>query len=134
MENARVIMDTDVLVDFLRNKPQATTLIRRLEEGNCLLSTTAINVFELHYGAHKSTNPEKNLYAIAQLANRLVILPLTPKSAQRAGYIYADLEKQGHTIGLRDTLIGAIALTKNFSVTTNNVDHFQKIEGLQLVR
>lgn len=133
MENARVIIDTDILVDFLRNKQQAASLIESLEENNCLLATTAINAFELYYGAHKSTDPEKNLHSTTQLLNRLVLLPLTPKSAQRAGHIYAALERQGQPIGLRDTLIGAIALTRNFSITTKNIDHFRKIDDLKLI-
>ena len=133
MENTRVIIDTDILVDFLRNKPKAIVIVRRLEDNNCFLSTTAINIFELYYGAHKSTDIEKNIYTIIQLVNRLALLPLTQKSAQRAGHIYASLEKQGQPIGLRDTIIGAIALTRGFSVATNNVDHFQRIDGLQLI-
>ncbi|HSQ49134.1 MAG TPA: type II toxin-antitoxin system VapC family toxin [Candidatus Deferrimicrobiaceae bacterium] len=133
MENPRVIIDTDILVDFLRNKHQATLFIRHLEEKNCLLSTTTINAFELYYGAHKSPNPEKTLYPTTQLLNRLFLMPLTPKSAQKAGHIYAVLEKQGQPIGLRDTLIGAIALTRNCSVATRNTEHFQKITDLKLI-
>jgi tRNA(fMet)-specific endonuclease VapC len=133
MENPRVIIDTEILVDFLRNKKEASSLVNHLEENNCLLATTAINSFELYYGAHKSTDPEKTLHATTQLLNRLLILPLTPKSAQKAGHIYAVLEKQGCTIGLRDTLIGAIALARNFSVATNNKAHFEKIEDLRLI-
>lgn len=127
-----MIIDTDILVDFLRNKPQAAELIRRLEKNNCLLATTAINAFELCYGAHKSENQEKTLPPTTQLLGRLIVLPLTTKSAQRAGHIYADLERQGHPIGLRDTIIGAIALTRSFRIATKNLDHFRRIEGLQL--
>ena len=133
MENPRVIIDTDILVDFLRNKKEATSLVNRLEENNYLLATTAINAFELCYGAHKSAAPEKTLHPTTQLLNRLLLLPLTSKSAQKAGHIYANLEKQGRPIGLRDTLIGAIALTRNFSVATKNKVHFEKIDELKLI-
>ena len=83
MENPRVIMDTDILVDFLRNKKEATSLVNRLEENNCLLATTAINAFELYYGAHKSTDPEKTLHPTTQLLNRLSFAfnpKISPKS------------------------------------------------------
>jgi predicted nucleic acid-binding protein len=36
-------------------------------------------------------------------------------------------------MGLRDTLIGAIALTREFSVATNNKDHFKKIDDLKII-
>ena len=123
METTKTIIDTDVLIDLLRNKKEAVAFVSRLQDKNLLLSTTVINQFELHYGAHKSGNPEKNLQATKKLLNKLQILPLTPKSAQKAGHIFAELETKGQTIGLRDTLIGAIALTREFSVphTTQNI-------------
>jgi tRNA(fMet)-specific endonuclease VapC len=133
MEDARVVIDTDILVDFLRGNPQTSSLISRLEERKFLLATTAVNEFELYYGAHKSKEPEKAVLLTRQLVDRLVVLPLTSKSARKAGHIYAALEKQGHIIGLRDTLIGAIAQTRDFSVATRNLSHFEKIDGLQLI-
>ncbi len=133
MENPRVVIDTDVLVDFLRGNREATLLVNRLEEQKYLLATTTINEFELYYGAHKSTEPDVAIPQIRQLLRRLVVLPLSSKSAQKAGHIYAELEKQGQPIGLRDTLIGAIAQTRHFSVATRNVSHFRKIGGLQVI-
>ncbi|MCL5877712.1 MAG: type II toxin-antitoxin system VapC family toxin [Candidatus Bathyarchaeota archaeon] len=133
MENPRVVIDTDVLVDFLRGNREATSLVNRLEERRFLLATTAINEFELYYGAHKSKEPEKAITLTGQLISKLVVLPLTSKSAIKAGHIYAKLERQGTPIGLRDTLIGAIAQTRDFGVATKNLSHFQKIDGLRLV-
>ena len=133
LENARVIIDTDILVDFLRGNQEAISLVNRLEKDRFLLATTAINAFELFYGAHKSKEPERGIKSTRQLLVKLVLLPLTAKSAQRAGHIYADLEKQGQVIGLRDTLIGAIAQTRGFSLATKNLSHFQKISELELI-
>ena len=133
METAKTIIDTDILIDLLRNKKEAVVLVAGLEEKKFLLTTTVVNVFELHYGAHKSRQPEKNLQATKKLLDRLVILPLTPRSAQKAGHIYAELETMGQSIGLRDTLIGAIALTREYSVTTCNTEHFKKITDLKIV-
>jgi tRNA(fMet)-specific endonuclease VapC len=82
------------------------------------------------------TNPDshkKNLQATKKLLSRLLVLPLTPRSAQKAGHIYAQLETKGQSIGLRDTLIGAIALTREFSVATRNKEHFKKIEDLKII-
>jgi predicted nucleic acid-binding protein len=134
MEDARVVIDTDILVDFLRGNREATSLVSRLEERKFLLATTAVNEFELYYGAHKSKEPEKAVMLTRQLVDRLVVLPLTSKSARKAGHIYAALEKQGQPIGLRDTLIGAIAQTRDCSLATKNLSHFQKIDGLQLIQ
>ena len=64
METLKTVIDTDVLIDLLRNKKPALTFLNELEDKNAYLSTTAINIFELHHGAHKSSNPEQNTKAI----------------------------------------------------------------------
>jgi tRNA(fMet)-specific endonuclease VapC len=133
METKKTIIDTDILIDLLRNKKEAVTFVAELQDKDFLLATTVINQFELHYGAHKSRNPEKNLQTTKKLLNKLVILPLTPRSAQKAGHVFAELETKGQPIGLRDTLIGAIALTRESSVATNNTEHFKKIADLKII-
>jgi len=133
MEPNRTIIDTDILIDFLRNKKEAVAFITQLEEKKTLLATTAINVFELYYGAHKSRLSAQTLQATKTLLERLILLPLTARSAKMAGHIYAELELEGHPIGLRDTFIAAIALTRKCSVTTRNTEHFEKVKGLAVM-
>jgi len=133
METLKTVIDTDILVDLLRNQKQATAFITKLEEKNNILATTAVNIFELHHGAHKSQESERNLQAIHVLISRLSILPFTSKAAQKAGHIYAQLERQGQPIGLRDTLIAAIALTRECSVATRNQAHFSRISDLEII-
>ena len=133
MEPHRTIIDTDILIDLLRNKKETVAFITQLEEKKTILSTTAVNAFELYYGAHKSKQSAQTLQATKKLIDRLVLFPLTPRSAQRAGLIYAELELEGQPIGLRDTFIAAIALTRKCSVATRNTGHFKKIEGLTVI-
>lgn len=133
METNRTIIDTDILIDFLRNRSEIVAFIAQIEEKGTLLATTAINAFELYYGAHKSKQADQTLKATKNLLDRLVILPLTPTSAQRAGHIYAQLELEGQPIGLRDTFIAAIALTRKFRIATRNAEHFKKVKGLTVL-
>jgi len=132
METIKTIIDTDILIDLLRNQQQTAAFIAELEKNNYILATTAINIFELHHGAHKSQESEKNLQAINTLVSRLSILALTSKAAEKAGHIYSQLEQQGQPIGLRDTFIAAIAITREYSVTTRNQAHFNRISGLKI--
>ncbi len=133
METLKTVIDTDLLIDLLRNQKRATAFVAKLEEKNYVLATTTINIFELHHGAHKSQESEKNLQAIHILTSRLIILPFTSKAAQKAGHIYAQLERQGQPIGLRDTLVSAIALTLEYSVATRNKAHFSRISELEVI-
>jgi tRNA(fMet)-specific endonuclease VapC len=133
LENSRTIIDTDILIDLLRNKKEAVDFVTALEKKKFVMSTTSINAFELFYGAHKSNDPEKGIEITKKLLRRMSVLPLTPKAAQTAGRIYAELETTGQPIGLRDTLIVAIALTRDLSVATRNIGHFRKITNLKII-
>jgi len=57
METTKTIIDTDILIDLLRNKKEAVAFVSGLEQKKIELATTVINAFELHYGAHKSRQP-----------------------------------------------------------------------------
>jgi tRNA(fMet)-specific endonuclease VapC len=133
METLKTIIDTDLLIDLLRNKQQARDFIVKLEEKNYSLATTALNIFELHHGAHKSKESEKNLQAINRLETRLSVLPFTSKAAQKASHIYTQLENQGQPIRLRDTLIASIAIIQESSIATRNQAHFNRIFGLKII-
>lgn len=133
MEATRTVIDTDILIDLLRNVKKVVGFLAEIEEKGNLLSTTAINAFELYHGAHKSREREHNLLATRKLLNRLILLPLELRSAETAGRIYAELETKGQPIGLRDALIGAITLTKGHTIITRNVEHFQKITDLKVI-
>lgn len=133
MDPTGTVIDTDILIDLLRNAKETVTFISKIEENETPLSTTVINAFELYYGAHKSKQRKQNLRATRKLLNRLILLPVEPTSAETAGHIYAELEAKGQPIGLRDSLIGAITLSKGFRIATKNVKHLQKITGLTVI-
>ena len=60
------------------------------------------------------------------------VLPLTMRAATLAAEIYADLRRKRETIGHTDSLIAGIALANDLQLVTNNMKHFQRIEGLKL--
>lgn len=49
----RVILDTDILIDFLRGRESAIKFIKSFVESGIDVGTTAINIFELSWGAYK---------------------------------------------------------------------------------
>ena len=127
-----LIVDTDILIDLLRKKDYAVSLIKKLEDG-VELATSAINAFELYRGAYKSRNQEKNLASVKGLLNSLRILNTDEDSMEIAGKITASLERDGNMMDIRDLLIASIALVNGFGVLTNNVGHFNKIKHLRVV-
>ncbi len=125
-------LDTDILIDLLRGESKTVEEIKQLED-KFELVTTAINLFELYYGAYK-TRRERNIEAVKEVARRVEVLNLTEKSAEISGKILAELEKRGEAIDFRDVMIAGIVIENNITLYTRNVKHFERIEGINLYR
>ncbi len=134
MENveSRIIVDSNVLINFLRGRKDDIELIRKLASEK-ILGTTDINAFELYYGAYKSNRQDESLALAKGLLNSLFLVSTNEDSMEIAAKVMADMEKKGKTIDMRDMFIGAICLTNSLSLLTHNKKHFENIEGLVLV-
>ena len=132
MEN--LILDTDVVIDFLRGKRETVEKLKRLRETYQFIVTT-ITVFKLYFGAYKSHKRERRLLEVKTFLNTLLILELDEVSAEIAGKIAAELSKGGEPIDVRDLLIGSIAISHTIPLLTNNVKHFERLKkfGLNLL-
>ncbi len=127
-----IVVDTDVLIDLLREKEYAVKKIKELEK-NETLSTTDINAFELYFGAYNSKKKDKNLSSTRGLLKNLTLFHTTEDAMETAGRIYSHMKSKGKSIEIRDVLIAAITLQKGDSLLTRNKEHFERIEGLVLL-
>jgi len=133
MEITRVVIDTDILIDLLRGVGETVDFLGEMENKGYLLATTIVNAFELYHGAYRSKRREENFGSTKKLLERLIVLGMSLRAAEAAGRIYAELEAEGQPIGLKDALMGAIALTRGYALATRNVEHLQKITGLNII-
>lgn len=126
-----ICLDTDILIDLLRNNSETISWIKE-NKNNFKLVTTIISVFELFAGAYKAVNLKRKLKDIRELIEKLEILNISLEIAEEAGRQKAILEEKGINLDIRDLFIGSIALSNNFPLKTNNKKHFSRIEGLKL--
>ncbi|MHA1682328.1 MAG: type II toxin-antitoxin system VapC family toxin [Promethearchaeota archaeon] len=126
-------LDTNILVSFLRNDKTTVEIIEKLENKD-EIALTAVTLFELYYGACKSSKRTTNLLAVNDLKKRVEILTFDAESSKLAGKILDTLEKKGKVIDLRDVFIGAITISNKIPFTTNNIKHFNRLVdfGLKL--
>jgi tRNA(fMet)-specific endonuclease VapC len=127
-----VLLDTDILIKFLRNDPSAKNKISELLERHLILSTTSINAAELYYGAYLSKNKEENLNAVKQLNSKLDIIPFKQVHGEIYGEIRADLQKKGELINELDVFIASITIERDITLITRNLKHYKKIDKLQI--
>ncbi|MCJ7450729.1 MAG: type II toxin-antitoxin system VapC family toxin [Candidatus Nanohaloarchaeota archaeon QJJ-9] len=126
-----MIVDTDILVDFLRGKSEANELISSYRTEP--VKTTDMNVFELYFGAYKSERTENNLSKLKGLLNRMEVYSSDEDSMEKAARLAAEQEKEGKKVGVKDILIGGIAAVENEPVLTRNKKHFKELDGVELL-
>lgn len=121
------VFDTNFLVDLLNDKPGMSYMADSFEYPK----TTAINAFELYYGAWNSSNPKENIVEVNSLLKSLSILEVDIVAAQKAAEIDVRLKSSGSTLELEDILIAGICIANNEELVTKNLNHFKRMPGLR---
>ena len=115
------LLDTNVLVDFLRGKSQYA--LRMLRASNA-------SVFRIP--SEKSADPGPNRLKVELLLLPFEVLPFDDECALHYARIRAHLEGKGMSIGANDYIIAACAMAHGATLVTNNVGEFQRIPGLSV--
>ena len=123
------LLDTDTCIQALKTLNPG--LIMKLEMHEGQLSTSAIVLHELYYGAAGYAHPKQRHFLIDQLASRLSILPFDRATAAHAGELRHTLRKSGQPIGPYDVLIAATAMALKLVLVTGNVREFSRIKNLR---
>lgn len=112
------LLDTTVLIDFLRGKPAVQRVLSLRSRGDhpC---TTAVNVEEVARGLRSSED-----HAAAQLISGLLILPLGLAEGWRAGEWRREHAARGVTLSQADCLIAAAAEAASAVLATGNPKDF----------
>jgi len=127
------LLDTNILSELIKRKPNANILTRLGLEPSRTLFTSCICIMELRFGSALRKDFERFWRKITnEIISRVNILPIGEKETLIAGDLLADLRKTGQIIGLEDVLIAASAITHQYTVVTANTRHFSRITGLQI--
>ncbi len=124
------VLDSDFLIAILRGREEDKEITEKLETETIVI--TSINVFEIYFGIFKSKQVEENTKLVSSLVSVYDVIPFNTDAAKIAGRLYADLQKQGEDIGIRDVMIAAICLINNAVLITRNVQHYSRIKGLKV--
>jgi predicted nucleic acid-binding protein len=124
MDN-KILIDTDVLIDFLRGDKRTVELIKEISMQKLL--TTDINAFELYHGAYKSRNRSANISDVENLLGSLEVLGTARESMKKAAELIAHLENKGGSVDIADLFIASICLVNSASLLTRNKKHFERM-------
>jgi tRNA(fMet)-specific endonuclease VapC len=123
--NSKLLIDTSVIVDFLRSKEKHSALLYQLANTHHL-AISLITHTELYAGKSVWEKP-KARKELERLLSIFEIMPLTQDISKKAGQI-----RSKHGVDLIDALIAATASEFRLPLQTTNRRHFEKIEGVIL--
>jgi predicted nucleic acid-binding protein len=120
----RLLIDTDVLIEYLRGRSEAVEYLEGLTSD---LYLSVISVAEL-FARVRDDEEEKSL---KQLLLTFVILPVTEKTA-RLGGLYRRDYGGSHGTGLADALIAATSEENGADLVTFNRRHFPMVSKIMV--
>ena len=117
-----LLIDTDVLIDYLRDRPEAVSYLENLTEP---LLISAVTVAELYAGVRDGAEH----LALDSFIRAFEIVAVEAEIAVKGGLYRRDYSKS-HNTGLADALIAATAEIMNAKLVTLNKKHFPMLSDI----
>lgn len=114
-----MLVDTDILNDYLRGEPEAEAFVESNVNRICL---SAITVAELYQGVKGA----RERGCVDALVSGFTILPTTEEIAREAGLLCKQYRKS-HGSGLADCLVAATTLQHSLPLNSLNLKHFPMV-------
>jgi predicted nucleic acid-binding protein len=128
LEYSSVLIDTSIIIDYLRKQNKEKTLFWKIiNNSKCYIST--ITVFELYSGVKEN----KYIEALDMVLSHLEVLDFNAEQAKAASNIFRSLKAKNKLIEFRDIFIASCAIATDMPIATLNTKHFERIDGLVLL-
>lgn len=122
------LVDSDVLIDFLKGEERAVKIIKKLENKSFYVSI--ISVGEILEGLTETKNIKK-LTTFKELLKTVTVLNIDFPIIEKFASLRRYLRQKGQLIDNLDLLIAVTCLTHDLILITNNVSHFKRIPRLK---
>jgi len=128
-----IVLDTDVLIFFLKGKKEISKNIIQIFQSSQRLGLSIISLAEIYEGIFsdekQSQQKQKKLESFLKFVE---ILDFDKNAAQIFGKIRGVLRKKNKIIDNCDLMIASTCICNNFLFYTGNQKHFNQIPGLVL--
>lgn len=119
----KVLIDTCVVIDFLRGFPSAVHFFEKMDFPPVI---STITIAELYAGA-KTKSKKQAVDAIIETCS---VIDVTPEIARKGGE-WACKYTPSHGVDLPDALIAATAEEEGLTLATCNLKHFPMFPKMQ---
>ena len=123
-----ILLDTSILIDYFRKKNKEKTILYHLFSEEEDFAISVITKYQLMLGS----NHLQDLFWIA-LLQKVNIISLNESIIDETVRIKKELKTKNQEIGLADMLIAATAKFHQFRLATLNINHFKRVNQLQIL-
>ncbi len=127
------VLDTCVIVDFLRGNALAINKIQKLIDTNQQIAITTLTVCELYKGVYLSSRSAIEEAKLDSFISTIEVISLDIASSKLYGKYHYLMQKAGNKTQEIDLLIGCISIIANATFVTCNIKHYNKIPNIKLV-
>ena len=123
----KYLLDTTVLVDYMKGRRQVHDLLESLTEAGHEMGICCVNVAEV-YAHLRPSEESRGEFLLSSLA----YYEVTEGVARQAGRYQYDFARKGLTLGTPDAIVAATAQQEGAVLVTANVKDFS-MDGLHLL-
>lgn len=114
----KVLIDTDIIVWFLRGRKEVIRLLEELQKSG-VPTCSSISIVEVQSGV---INGEEE--KTSKFLNSLEVCPVNREIANLAGEYIRKYKKKGIILEIPDVIIGATSILHNLTLVTYNIKHY----------
>jgi tRNA(fMet)-specific endonuclease VapC len=129
--NISYLVDTDWIIHYLSGVESIVEKLQALQKEG--LAVSIISLAELYEGIYSSKDPQAAQKGIDDFLKNVSVVDINEEICQIFGRERGRLRKQGNLIGDFDLLIASTSLNYELTLLTNNLKHFERVEGLRLI-
>src|ERR1035437_5345509 len=115
----RYLLDTNVLIDYSKNRKGIVSSIMSLIENGDELGVCAVNITEFYSGI-----PREQYDVWDEFFESLSYWEISPAAAKKAGQDRFNFSKKGKILSTTDALIASIARDNQAVIITNKIKDF----------
>ena len=134
MKTKQYLLDTNILIDFIKEVPSVVEHILQVGTHRCCMSV--IFLHELYIGAYLAGEKKEEYYAreierINTLLQYFTVLDLDARGEEYARIKYM-LRKKGKPVDEFDMVIAGHAVYAGLTVVTDNLKHFENMPDVKV--
>ncbi len=128
MDTRRVLIDTTIILGYLRRKEKENTLLYNLCQAYDEIFVSSVTVFEVFYGCE----PQHEA-VISRLFEGFTVVPFDAAIARLASAEYRRLRRSGGYIEVRELVVGATSIVKRIPLATLNAPAFRLLSDIKII-